>query len=229
MHIDQLQEEPLRWPDGKTPHSRRYGDRYYDSTDGLAEARYVFLRGNDLPARFQPGFRIAELGFGTGLNLFAAMQCWKLNGIAGRLRYTGFEAYPLPASEMRRAAAQFPELRHIAEAVIERWDPGMTGFRLAGIEFTLIIGDARDTVPQWIGEADAWFLDGFAPRCNPELWEPDLLRAVASKTAEGGSFATYTAAGQIRRSLADAGFNVRRQAGFGDKRHMSCGRKGVSR
>ena len=75
----------------------------------------------------------------------------------------------------------------------------------------MVVGDARVALPAWDGTADAWFLDGFAPAKNPELWEPDLMAEVGRHTAPGGSFATYTAAGHVRRSLADAGFAVERK------------------
>jgi tRNA U34 5-methylaminomethyl-2-thiouridine-forming methyltransferase MnmC len=86
---------------------------------------------------------------------------------------------------------------------------------LPGREVTVRLGDARETLPAWQGRADAWFLDGFAPAKNPELWEPDLMAEVARHTAPGGTFATYTAAGAVRRALAEAGFSVGRRAGFG--------------
>lgn len=87
----------------------------------------------------------------------------------------------------------------------------------------MIIGDARHTLPAWDGVADAWFLDGFAPARNPELWEAPLLAQVAAHTAPGGTFATYTAAGAVRRALDAAGFDVARVPGYGRKRHMSRG------
>ena len=94
---------------------------------------------------------------------------------------------------------------------------------LDDLEFTLIVGDARKTVKEWEGNADAWCLDGFAPARNPELWEPKLMTEVARHTAPGGTFATYTAAGYVRRALTEAGFDVSRWPGFGRKRHMSRG------
>ncbi|MGB1209648.1 MAG: tRNA (5-methylaminomethyl-2-thiouridine)(34)-methyltransferase MnmD, partial [Paracoccaceae bacterium] len=92
---------------------------------------------------------------------------------------------------------------------------------LPDLRFRLVVGDARTTLPQWQARADAWFLDGFAPAKNPELWEPDLLQAVYDHTAPMGTAATYTAAGAVRRALTAAGFDVTRVAGFGRKRHMT--------
>lgn len=213
----------IDWHDGRTPVSRRYGDPFYALTDGLAEARHVFLAGNGLPGRFRPGLRIAELGFGTGLNMLAALVAWRQAGVAGPLRFTSFEAHPLPAADMARALAGFPELAELAAPVLDAWAGGARRFALPGLEAEVIAGDARATLPGWQGQADAWFLDGFAPARNPELWEPALMAEVARHTAPGGTFATYSAAGGVRRALAGAGFAVERRAGFGRKRHMSCG------
>jgi tRNA U34 5-methylaminomethyl-2-thiouridine-forming methyltransferase MnmC len=212
------QHATLAWKDGRTPVSTRFDDPYYSLDSGLEEARHVFLRGNDLPARAGPGFRIAELGFGTGLNLLATHEA--LRDTPGPIFYTSFEAYPMRRGEMARALEAFPELD--ADPLLSVW--GAERFALGPLDVTLVLGDARTTLPQWEGMADAWYLDGFSPAKNPELWSETLMRAVAGHTAPGGSFATYTAAGHVRRALASAGFDVSRSPGYGRKRHMSRGR-----
>lgn len=212
----------LSWRAG-VPVSARFDDPYYSLEDGLAETRHVFLRGNDLPERFADGFAIAELGFGTGLNLLAAWEAWVKSGARGRLHYTSFELYPLRVADLRAALAPFAELADKAEALAALLAGGAVAGRLGPVAFTLVVGDARATVPRWQGAADAWFLDGFAPARNPELWEAELLGAVAAHTRQGGSFATYSAAGAVRRGLAAAGFRVTRCDGFGRKRHMLRG------
>ena len=112
----------------------------------------------------------------------------------------------------------------LAEALIAEWRPdGVMAALPGGVALTVIVGDARQTVPSWSGRADAWFLDGFAPARNPELWEPALLEAVAGHTAPGGTLATYTAAGAVRRALEAAGFSITRVPGYGRKRHMTTG------
>jgi len=214
----------IDWKSDRVPVSRAFGDPYYSLDNGLAEARHVFLAGNGLPERFREGFRIAEIGVGTGLNLCAALAAWRASGQTGRLYYTGFEAYPLSTEEMARALSVFAELRDVAASLIASWEAGGTRIELADLSAEIVTGDARAGVPRWHGRADAWFLDGFAPARNPELWEPALMRAVAARTAPGGTCATFTAAGCVRRALAEAGFAVRRVPGFGRKRHMTVGR-----
>lgn len=212
------------WRDGDVPVSARFDDPYYSLDDGRAETEYVFLGGNGLPERFRDGFHIAELGFGTGLNLLCALDLWRRAGARGRLRFTSFEAFPLAPADMIRAQGSFAELAIHAEPLRPYWERGATEILLPDLDFKLVTGDARLTLPAWDGAADAWFLDGFAPAKNPELWEPELLSSVAAHTAPGGTAATYTAAGAVRRALADAGFEVTRRPGFGRKRHMTVAR-----
>lgn len=210
----------LEWRDGVIPVSRRFDDPYFSIANGLSETRHVFLQGNGLPGRFRDGFHIAELGFGTGLNLLAVRLALP-EGVA--LRYTSFEAFPLPAGDVARALRAFPEAEAVAGPFVAAWAAGQRRFDLAGIAVEVIIGDARQSLSGWEGRADAWFLDGFSPAKNPELWGEDLMTQVAAHTVPGGTFATYTAAGHVRRSLAAAGFAVSRLPGFGTKRHMSAG------
>ncbi|WP_170457395.1 tRNA (5-methylaminomethyl-2-thiouridine)(34)-methyltransferase MnmD [Ruegeria arenilitoris] len=213
------QRAKLSWRDETVPVSDRFDDPYFSLQNGLEETRHVFLQGNDLPARFAPGFHIAELGFGTGLNMLTAWSEWEKSGQSGPLTFTSFEAYPMAPADMKRALAAFPELAPWADRFLDRWQGG--GCDLDTLRLTVIEGDARQTLPLWDGLADAWFLDGFSPAKNPELWQPELIRQVAAHTAPEGTAATYTAAGFVRRGLQDAGFSVSRAPGYGRKRHMT--------
>lgn len=214
-----MQRDEVIWRDGKVPQSTRFNDPYYSLHDGLAEARHVFLAGNRLPERFCDGFSIAELGFGTGLNALAALDAWRGDGV---FHFTSFEAFPMAVQDMAQALSAWPDLE--AAALVKKWGDGEREFEIGAMKLKVIEGDARETVPRWIGKADAWFLDGFAPSRNPELWTAELMRSVAQHTHEGGTCATYSAAGHIRHKLEDAGFRVERLKGFGHKRHMTVGR-----
>ena len=214
----------LDWRNGGVPVSLRFDDPYFSLDDGLAETAHVFHAGNDLPARFRDGFHVAELGFGTGLNLLATLALWRASGTPGRLHYTSFEAFPMAAADYARAHAAFPALQDLSRDLAPLWQGEATLIR-PDLAVTIIHGDARATLPAWAGQADAWFLDGFSPAKNPELWEPALLRAVHAHTAPGGTAASYTAAGHVRRALAEAGFTVTRLPGYGRKRHMTSARK----
>lgn len=225
MDCPDRQKPELFWRAPALPVSARFDDRYYCAADGLAEARHVYLAGNGLPARFRPGFHIAELGFGTGRTALAAALAWTDAGLPGTLRFTSFEAFPLAAPDMARALAAWPELAPLAAPLVAAWATGARRIDLPGLALAVIEGDARDTLPRWPDRADAWFLDGFAPAKNPELWQADLLAEVARHTAPDGTCATYSAAGSVRAALAQAGFVTERAPGFGAKRHMTRGRQ----
>ncbi|MEM7723102.1 MAG: tRNA (5-methylaminomethyl-2-thiouridine)(34)-methyltransferase MnmD [Pseudomonadota bacterium] len=215
--MDQTPE--IAWRDGDVPVSTRFDDPYYSLDDGLAEARHVFLAGNDLPARFRDGFHVAELGFGTGLNFLATVEAFRASGVSGTLHFTSFEAFPLGNDNLTRALAPYRTLP--TDILTSAKGPKITG---PDFDLTIITGDARETLPIWRGQADAWFLDGFSPAKNPELWGDGLMAEVARHTASNGTCATYTAAGHVRRALSEAGFTVTRIPGYGRKRHMTIGR-----
>lgn len=219
----------IEWRGCGSPYSVQFNDGYYGSEDGLAEARHVFLTGNELPQRFHGGFHIAELGFGTGLNMMAVWQAWKQSGVPGALRFTSFEAFPLTSADIRRALAPFEEILPLAEDFLVHWDKGQMSGAFPDLVFKIILGDARKTVPQWNGRANAWFLDGFAPSRNPQMWQHELLHSVAEHTELGGTFATFSAAGEVRRSLSSAGFVIEKRPGYGRKRHMCVGKIPVIR
>ncbi len=220
-------ETNLAWERNDTPRSERFGDTYYSAEDGLAEARHVFLAGNGLPKAWtgRANFHIAELGFGTGLNVLAARELWQRTRAPGAvLTVTSFELYPLGAAQMARALARWPDLAPLAAELTGVWTPEGGDFDFGDTRLRVIVGDARTAVPHWDGMADAWFLDGFAPARNAAMWEPALLRAVFEHTVPGGTAATFTAAGAVRRALADAGFSVEKRPGFGAKRDMTVAR-----
>jgi len=223
----------LDWQDGQ-PFSRRFGDVYFSRDSGLGESRHVFLEGNRLPERWAAlpraaRFAIGETGFGTALNFCAAWDLWTRVAPADAiLHYVSVERFPLAPAELARALAQWPELSALAAALAARYTelaPGWHRFQFASgrVMLTLAVGDAAARLAELAGRCDAWFLDGFAPAKNPEMWSDAVLRAVAAHSFAGASFATYTAAGAVRRGLEAAGFRAEKRAGFARKREMLAG------
>ncbi|MCZ4261507.1 tRNA (5-methylaminomethyl-2-thiouridine)(34)-methyltransferase MnmD [Limimaricola sp. G21655-S1] len=220
------QRAEIDWRDDRVPVSTRFDDPYFSIHDGLAETRHVFLAGNGLPERFGGDFRIMETGFGTGLNFLTAWEAWEMAGGRGTLRFTSFEAFPMSPADTARALTAFPALEARADRLVAALESGPGPHRFGeAVTLEIDVGDARETLPRHEGRADAWFLDGFAPAKNPELWGEALLAEVASHTAPGGTLASYTAAGHVRRALAAAGLEVERAPGYGRKRHMTIARK----
>ena len=222
--------DTIIWEDNETPVAVRFDDPYYSKKDGRAETRHVFVDGNQLPDRFAvcTHFHVAELGFGTALNFLETVQTWQQHAPKDtQLIYTSFELYPLSKQDMTRALKPWPDLLALATPFLDQLSvqSGLNEMSQDNITLRLVIGDANDTVPQMTTLVDAWLLDGFSPAKNPELWNAGLMQSVGNKTKPQGTFATYTAAGWVRRMLDEAGFEVERVKGFGTKRHMSIGTK----
>lgn len=213
----QDQTAQIEWRDGRVPVSTKFDDPYFSLENGMDETHHVFLGGNDLPERFVDGFHVAELGFGTGLNFLVTLQAFRAAGCGGVLLFTSFEAYPMEMADLHTALRAFDGLPDVL-ANATTFPVCLDG---PDFELRVIVGDARETLPTWDGQCDAWFLDGFSPAKNPELWSPELMAQVGAHTGVGGTAATYTAAGFVRRGLTDAGFNVERVSGYGRKRHMT--------
>ncbi|WP_292026201.1 tRNA (5-methylaminomethyl-2-thiouridine)(34)-methyltransferase MnmD [Brevundimonas sp. UBA2416] len=216
----------LIWTEDGSPRSGRFGDVYFSQQDGLAESRAVFLAGCGLPNAWEGRgrFCVAELGFGTGLNIAALLDLWRREGPAdGRLSLFSVEGFPLSHDEAARALAAWPELADAAQALLDVWPEPTPGFHrldLPGFNATLdlAVGDVGWALSQWTGRADAWFLDGFAPSTNPDMWSETVLDGIKARSAPGARVATFTVAGQVRRGLAERGFTVEKRPGHGRKR-----------
>lgn len=225
----------LEWHEGDMPYSTQFGDHFYCRNDGRLECGHVFLTGNGLPQRWEAGgdFRIGELGFGTGLNFCETWRQWKqVRQPGATLHFTSFELYPMHGTQIDRALSHWPEIDVERQALVGAWPSNLTGtVEIAAdpqTRLTIVTGPALDGVTAAQPLFDAWFLDGFAPSRNPDMWSTELMQAIHQRTVPGGSFATYAAAGFVRRNLQAAGFTVERRPGFAGKREMLCGHKGVS-
>jgi len=220
-----VSETDADWRDGIL-RSRRFDDIYFSRDGGLAETQAVFLAGCGLPERWQARqqFTVAELGFGTGLNVLALLDLWqRTRPASGHLHVFSVEGYPLARADLARALAEWPQFAALSQPILERWPGATPGFHridwpALGATLDLAIQEVEAALNAWQGKADAWFLDGFAPARNPEMWRDAVLAQVAARSAPGARLATYTVAGAVRSGLAAQGFTVARQPGFGRKR-----------
>lgn len=222
------QHAQLDWDDQGRPRSRVFDDVYFSDQSGLDETRYVFIEQNNLAERFAAladngRLVIGETGFGTGLNFLCAWQLFEQCAPTGaRLHFVSVEKYPLSPQDLRRALELWPQLKHQAEQLLEQYVAVHQGFQrlsLAGgrVTLTLLIGDALEQLPQLDGQVDAWFLDGFAPAKNPEMWTAELFAELARLAAPEATLSTFTSTGWVRRSLNAAGFQMKRTPGIGHK------------
>jgi len=225
-----------------TPVSRDFDDVYFSNDNGLEETRYVFLDGNQLSTRFpthsRREFVVAESGFGTGLNFLTLWQAFDQfhvdhpDATLQRLHFISFEKFPLTAHDLKLAHQRWPELAVWAEQLQAQWPPAIGGCH------RLLLNGGRVTLDLWLGDindltdrlddsmnqkVDAWFLDGFAPAKNPDMWSQHLFMAMARLARPGATLATFTSAGFVRRGLQEAGFTMRKTKGFGRKRDMLVG------
>ncbi len=216
----------LFWAEDGSPRSGRFGDVYFSKDDGLAETRAVFLGGCDMPSVWQnrKHFTVAELGFGTGLNIIALIDLWRQHRPeGGYLHVFSVEGYPLTREEAARALAAWPDVEDTARAILEQWPTNRPGFHRIdlndwGVSIDLAIGEVEWALDAWQGRADAWFLDGFSPALNPGMWSEDIMARVAARSAPACHLATFTVAGAVRRALSANGFVVEKKAGHGRKR-----------
>lgn len=222
----------LDWQNGQ-PFSSRFGDVYFSGDSGLAEKRHVFLQGNRLAERFaslssHEGFAVGETGFGTGLSFLCTWQLFDQVSSIGSLDFLSVEKYPLDEQELKDALALWPELREYSAELLTHWRrrvPGWNRWSFAGgrVRLTLVIADVIEALPEIRGRIDTWFLDGFSPASNPEMWTEQVFDSLVLASRPGATFATYTCAGGVRRGLQQAGFHVNKLPGFGRKREMLRG------
>lgn len=228
-----MQFANLKWHN-QQPYSLDFNDVYYSSDDGLAETEYVFIKHNQLTERFScltdNEFQIIETGFGTGLNFFCAVQHWLENApSSARLHFISIERYPLKLHDFIQANKNWPAFCHYIaqlENAYKHLTEGLNQLMCCEnrVQLDLWIGDVGAVLPKIEAQADAWFLDGFAPSKNSDMWSEQLFVELSRLSKTNTSFATFTSASQVRRNLMNIGFNVFKVAGFGKKREMLYGK-----
>ena len=225
--------EPARLalaPDG-IPVSEKYGDIYHSAAGAHAQAQHVFLAGNNLPERWRgrQAFSILETGFGLGLNFMATWLAWKSDPLrCETLEFVSVEKHPFSADDLSIAHAAWPEFGDLSATLRSGWPPLAPGEHRITLEggqliLRLVLGDAVDELPRLDAQADAFYLDGFSPAKNPELWTPEICNALGRLACPCATVATWSVAGHLRQSLQEAGFSVEKRPGFAGKRQMLTG------
>ena len=232
-----IQTAELDWQlvDGiDVPISKQFGDVYFSKDNGLLETRHVFLQGNDLPTRLAAlndfeYFCVGETGFGTGLNILALWQLWQQvrPNNHSHLHAISVEKFPLRKADLIRALAAWPELSHLSEQLIQQYPAAIAGchrlnFPDERFSLDLWLGDAQEVFPAIAKTTpvNAWFLDGFAPSCNPDMWQETVLNPIVALSDYGTTFASFSVAGVLKRGLKQHGIQITRPRGFGHKREM---------
>ncbi len=214
-----------------TPFSPLYDDVYHSASGAHEQARHVFLAGNALPGRWQgrERFTILETGFGLGVNFLATWLAWCNDPRACEsLHFVSLEKHPFPESDLRRAHLAWPEFTELSHELCASWptlEAGSHALELANGRLTLqlVFGDALETLPKLETPVDAFYLDGFSPAKNPELWSDECCRSLARLSRDGATLATWSVSGNVRAALTAANFCVERRPGFAAKRQMLVG------
>ncbi|MCG5264068.1 FAD-dependent 5-carboxymethylaminomethyl-2-thiouridine(34) oxidoreductase MnmC [Acinetobacter pittii] len=234
---NRIQTAELDWEfvDGiEIPISKQFGDVYFSKDNGLLETRHVFLNGNDLSERLAnlkdfEYFSVGETGFGTGLNILALWQLWQQvrPDNQSHLHAISVEKFPLSKADLIRALNVWDELKPLAEQLIEQYPLPIAGchrltFPKERFSIDLWLGDAQEIFPSMAKTkaVNAWFLDGFAPSCNPDMWEQNVLNNIVRLSSYGTTFASFSVAGILKRGLKAHGIDISRPRGFGHKREM---------
>jgi tRNA 5-methylaminomethyl-2-thiouridine biosynthesis bifunctional protein len=228
--MTRLPSADITWRADGSPQSSRFDDIYFSSDDGLAETNHVFLQNNGLPAAWKDRahFTIAETGFGTGLNFLATWALWRETRAPGQqLHFISVEGFPLARDELAQALEKWPDLAPLANTLIARYPTPHRGTHLIhlsdGVTLTLCADEIAAALRGLEANVDAWFLDGFSPASNPDMWSEEVFAEVARLSKPGTTLATFTAAGAVRRGLQAQGFDVQKVKGFGRKREMLVG------
>ena len=230
--LTRLEHAELRWDDDVAS-AAHFDDVYFSREDGRQETEHVFIQHNQLPERFaawqnRRPFVIGETGLGSGLNMLCAWACFDTYAPPkARLHLVSFERFPLRRDDLQRMLSAWPALKDKAERLIQLWPQPVLGVHRLPLSdrvtLDIHLGDVIERLGQFEGRVDAWFLDGFAPSKNPDMWQPALYNGMARASRPGATFATFTSAGDVRRGLKAAGFEWQKVEGFGRKREMVCG------
>ena len=231
MRFEPVAAATLTWDANGAPFSPVYGDVYHPAAGAAGQARHVFLGGNQLPTRWQgkDRFVVLETGFGLGNNFLATWATWRDDPQrCARLHFISIEQHPLARADLGLAQANSP-WPDLAQALLQAWPPLTPDlhslcFDDAKVELLLALGDVQTWLPQLVASVDAFYLDGFAPACNPAMWEPRVFKALARLAAPQATLATWSVAKVVSEGLRAAGFRAERAQGFGGKREMTVAR-----
>lgn len=235
----------LTYQEDGAPYCQRFDDIYFDTKSGTSQSDYVFVQQNDIQTRLINAthtFTIAETGFGTGLNFLLTMRAYQQAQInsptpLAKLHFISVEKYPLSKEQLTKSLSILPELseysslliKHYPDTLLEQHSDDLEANFLNGqVRLTIIFDDAANgfskvnTKRQRRGQGmvDAWYLDGFSPAKNPQMWSKSLFEQIGRLSKEQATLTTFTVAGMVKRQLRDIGFRLNKILAPGKKKEM---------
>lgn len=215
----------IHWQNDGSPRSALYDDIYFSTDNGMEESKAVFLDGIDAPDVWQgrDQFTICELGFGTGLNFLNTVRLWMENSTENQcLNYHATELYPLAKVEIEKAV-HWSELKDCKRDFLAHYPKTSSTLYDGRVSFEFHPGDCAQSLAESEAKIDAWYMDGFAPAKNPDMWSNEIFTQMARLSNDGARVATFTSAGFVRRGLSLVNFKMSKRPGHGKKREMICG------
>jgi len=232
------------------PYNTQFDDIYFDINTGPAQSKNIYIEGNNIAKKLlcsKTPFTIAETGFGSGLNFLLTLQAYQEieaqlllqpknseeSPKLANLTFISVEKYPLTLEELKSALSVLPELARFSQQLIDKYPNGeaskfstqcQLSFLDGKVTLKLIFDDACKALSaikaSKLGLVDVWYLDGFSPAKNPEMWSPALFEQIARLSKDQASLSTFTISGKVRRQLVDVGFRTQRILSSGYKKEI---------
>ena len=215
------------------PYSTQFKDIYFDHSISCLQSEQVFINGNNLVQVWhdlhhnndETEFVIAETGFGTGLNFLLTLEKFRQfkqqsGNTLLRLKFISCEKYPLSRQDLQQALALWPQYQHDSEILLNQYifnDTALTSMSFLDglVNLEIYFCDATQAFQQIDviehSLVDAWYLDGFAPSCNNDMWSDELFSEVARLAKLKSSLATFTVASLVKKGLAKVGYKIQKQ------------------
>jgi tRNA U34 5-methylaminomethyl-2-thiouridine-forming methyltransferase MnmC len=193
-------------------------DEHYHSFYGaVQESEFIFINNGYDFCKSDP-VSILEIGFGTGLNtLLTAIK--SMTGTK-KVNYTSIEKYPLDGKMIsvlnhhRFAGRNGKKIFNLIHSASWNLDISISE------NFTLKKIESDFTKGQLSGNYDLIYFDAFGPDKQPEMWTKAMFSKISDVTNKNGILVTYSAKGEVKRTLKACGFDVNLLPGPPGKRQM---------
>ena len=223
MHISLLKTDD----NSNTLYNSQLNETYHSRHGALAESNLVFIQnGLNYLAQSNKQLSILEVGMGTGLNAILTYDFANQHHL--QISYHAIEAFPLTI-DLIKSLNYGSFLSEASNNVFNQlhdipWDEP---FQLSS-HFSMLKKPIE--LQQFIPDKkyDLIYFDAFAPDKQPELWTLEQFSKLYQSLNDGGVLVTYSAKGEVKRNLREAGFSIERLAGPPPKRHVIRATKVIS-
>lgn len=239
----------ITFRDDGSPYSEKFDDIYFDTESGYQQSEHVFIKGNNIAENLikaKQEFTVLETGFGTGLNFLLTLKLYKSlakNHQLPTLHFISTEKYPLTKQQLIKSLSSLNALTEEKDELVACYPDlpeQLSGLRSESkpeclffdnkVKLTFYFIDSTEALNaiklprKQNGLVDAWYLDGFSPTRNPEMWQEALFEEMARLSKPQATISTFTIAGFIRRGLEKVGFRLEKRSYLGNKNEILAGK-----